>query len=223
MTLVPAIALSNRGLSSEATEPILADSHGAIPMVAAPLTAHHPGESGKWAPTNEASNLMVTAKRLGSHHQRHGLDNDTYVVGAVSSKWAKGTGGPSGDEAQNLVAFAQNTRDEVRLIDGDGGQVGALAAQPEMKQQSYVAFTQEQEPKWDSETFGTLGTYNGRKAGVSSLAAGVRRLTPTECERLQGFPDGWTAGQSDSTRYRQLGNAVAVPVVEWIARRMTAK
>ncbi len=53
---------------------------------------------------------------------------------------------------------------------------------------------------------------------------GVRRLTPTECERLQGFPDGHTAvnGQSDSRRYKQLGNAVAVPVAEWIARRIVA-
>lgn len=49
---------------------------------------------------------------------------------------------------------------------------------------------------------------------------GVRRLTPTECERLQGFPDGWTAGQADSNRYKQLGNAVAVPVAEWIGRRI---
>lgn len=44
----------------------------------------------------------------------------------------------------------------------------------------------------------------------------VRRLTPLECERLQGFPDGWTADQSDTHRYKQMGNAVAVPVVEWI-------
>jgi DNA (cytosine-5)-methyltransferase 1 len=51
---------------------------------------------------------------------------------------------------------------------------------------------------------------------------GVRRLTPVECERLQGFPDGWTAGQADSTRYRQLGNAVAAPVVEWIAKRIVS-
>jgi len=51
---------------------------------------------------------------------------------------------------------------------------------------------------------------------------GVRRLTPTECERLQGFPDGWTAGQADSPRYRQMGNAVAVPVFEWVARRVIA-
>jgi DNA (cytosine-5)-methyltransferase 1 len=51
---------------------------------------------------------------------------------------------------------------------------------------------------------------------------GVRRLTPRECERLQGFPDNWTAvnGQADSRRYKQLGNAVAVPVAEWIARRI---
>ena len=48
----------------------------------------------------------------------------------------------------------------------------------------------------------------------------VRRLTPTECERLQGFPDGWTEGQADSNRYKQMGNAVAVPVVEWIIKSM---
>lgn len=54
---------------------------------------------------------------------------------------------------------------------------------------------------------------------TSGLA--VRRLTPVECERLQGFPDGWTEGQSDSARYKQMGNAVAVPVVEWIMRRLT--
>ena len=49
---------------------------------------------------------------------------------------------------------------------------------------------------------------------------GVRRLMPIECERLQGFPDGWTDGQSDTQRYKQLGNAVAVPVAEWIAKRI---
>ena len=48
----------------------------------------------------------------------------------------------------------------------------------------------------------------------------VRRLTPIECERLQGFPDNWTDGQADSSRYKQMGNAVAVPVVNWIIGRM---
>ena len=51
----------------------------------------------------------------------------------------------------------------------------------------------------------------------------VRRLTPIECERLQGFPDDWTSGQADSNRYKQMGNAVAVPVVEWIVGRLVAQ
>jgi site-specific DNA-cytosine methylase len=51
----------------------------------------------------------------------------------------------------------------------------------------------------------------------------IRRLTPIECERLQGFPDDWTSGQADSSRYKQMGNAVAVPVVEWIVSRMVAE
>ena len=49
----------------------------------------------------------------------------------------------------------------------------------------------------------------------------VRRLTPLECERLQGFPDGWTDGQVDTHRYKQMGNAVAVQVVEWIIQGIT--
>ena len=51
----------------------------------------------------------------------------------------------------------------------------------------------------------------------------VRRLTPTECLRLQGFPDNWlplTPSLSDSAKYRMTGNAVAVPVVRWIAKRI---
>ncbi len=48
----------------------------------------------------------------------------------------------------------------------------------------------------------------------------IRRLTPTECERLQGFPDGWTKGVSDSRRYKALGNAVTVNVVQEIMKKI---
>ena len=48
----------------------------------------------------------------------------------------------------------------------------------------------------------------------------IRRLTPMECERLQGFPDGWTEGVSDTQRYKQMGNAVTVNVIEAIATRL---
>ena len=52
----------------------------------------------------------------------------------------------------------------------------------------------------------------------------IRRLTPLECERLQGFPDGWTniPGASDSARYRALGNSVPVPCVEFIMKSLQA-
>jgi DNA (cytosine-5)-methyltransferase 1 len=79
----------------------------------------------------------------------------------------------------------------------------------------------------------TAGDYS-RADGFVSIpvqAQGVRRLTPLECERLQGFPDGWTClcpaqGDTatcvcpDSPRYKQCGNAVTVPVIRWIAARL---
>lgn len=51
----------------------------------------------------------------------------------------------------------------------------------------------------------------------------IRRLTPVECERLQGFPDGWTDCLSDTQRYKTLGNAVTVNVIEWIGKRIANK
>lgn len=48
----------------------------------------------------------------------------------------------------------------------------------------------------------------------------VRRLTPTECERLQGFPDNWTESQPLTQRYKQMGNAVTVNVAKWIFERI---
>jgi len=59
--------------------------------------------------------------------------------------------------------------------------------------------------------------YHNRKALRKGL---IRRLTPIECERLQGFPDGWTKGVSDTQRYKMLGNAVTVNVVEAIGRQL---
>ena len=97
------------------------------------------------------------------------------------------------------VAFAQNVRDELRLVGGKGDHVGALAASPGAKQASHV---------------------------LEELC--VRRLTPLECERLQGFPDGWTDVEyrgkpaCDTPRYKALGNSMAVPVIRWIGKRMEA-
>lgn len=69
-------------------------------------------------------------------------------------------------------------------------------------------------------------------AGGGCMANRVRRLTPTECERLQGFPDGWSdlgdwvdeKGKkhkaADSPRYKALGNSIALPFWQWLANRI---
>lgn len=80
----------------------------------------------------------------------------------------------------------------------------------------------------------TLGDRTcGSRAHAVANQTEVRRLTPLECERLQGHPDNWTKvatrpdgttyEQSDSQRYKQMGNGVAVPVFEWVARRLVAE
>lgn len=79
--------------------------------------------------------------------------------------------------------------------------------------------------------------YGGEGGGHGYVASGeqVRRLTPLECERLQGYPDGWTdigpwtdgAGKlhkesSDSARYTALGNSIALPPWKWVLKRLCA-
>ena len=200
------------------------------------------------------------------------------------------------------MAFQQNTRDEVRYINGDGQIVGALAADSGMKQTNYIAqpvpFGVGENPdlshclrsgaskadKHESTTYvaqpipdivGALSCTsgpNGHDAGnfacnqavdaghviaqpMAYLSAGgvvrpldnvmstldsagesrgtnqqrfihqemaIRRLTPRECERLQGFPDDYTAipNAADGPRYKALGNSMAVPVMAWIGKRI---
>jgi DNA (cytosine-5)-methyltransferase 1 len=165
----------------------------------------------------------------------------------------------------SAVCFQQNTRDEVRLIGGEGNLVGALAASAGMKQTNYIAQATAFEPGllkregthfyhehtgtlrrapgdnlmaaaigWSEELTahtklqGTLqrGGDGGRHEGVMQPDMQVRRLTPTECERLQGFPDGYTLvphrgkPAADGPRYKSLGNSMAVPVMAWIGKRI---
>ena len=78
--------------------------------------------------------------------------------------------------------------------------------------------------KENGDLCGTLqkGTSGSSLNSIHPLRSGqlIRRLTPLECERLQGFPDGWTdiPDASDSARYKALGNSVAIPCVEYIMR-----
>ena len=80
----------------------------------------------------------------------------------------------------------------------------------------------------------TLTEATGNRAGSSKefmhsvenikrTTGQIRRLTPVECERLQGFPDGWTDGVSDTQRYKQLGNAVTTNVITAIGEEILEK
>lgn len=106
----------------------------------------------------------------------------------------------------NLVVFAQNQRDEVRDLDG---KTGAISAHPGVKQQTYVAI--DNDPSvFPMQAFGLYGEAGSPASSVKArdykdatdlvVNSGkpprryiVRRLTPIECQRLQGFPDGWGA------------------------------
>jgi DNA (cytosine-5)-methyltransferase 1 len=93
---------------------------------------------------------------------------------------------------KDTVAYLQDqptafTQNQRDEIRELGDRVGALSATPGTHQTNYLATT-----------------------------STVRRLTPTECERLQGFPDDWTAMVSDSSRYKQMGNAITVPVARYV-------
>lgn len=87
-----------------------------------------------------------------------------------------------------------------------------------------------QDPETNSELAHTLGRNHGQENAISSGML-VRRLTPVECERLQGFPDNHTLiswrGKvatecPDGPRYRAIGNSMAVPVMRWIGERIAA-
>ena len=108
-------------------------------------------------------------------------------------------------------------------INSKGGGMGAKTGLYEIKR---VGGAYGQQTRWgvydESGISPTLTKAMGDGGGhIPILKSSIRRLTPLECERLQGFPDHWTNnGQSDTQRYKQLGNAVSVPVVQLIAEKI---
>ena len=111
----------------------------------------------------------------------------------------------SGTVAGTLAASGAGTSRPA----GQGNELDFLVA-PTLSTKNEVASSSTQRQRWMEQSAAMFGA--------------VRRLTPRECERLQGFPDDWTMIDGDKTpdapRYRALGNAVAVPVAEWIGRRI---
>lgn len=218
-------------------------------------------QSGGFRTTDLDNNgAFIVVGALGDGSRGYTADNAAagqYVVsGAVTGKWRKGSGGPAGDECQNLVSHAltskgfnaseNGTGRETPIIafsskdhGADAGELSPTlrsmnfrASHPNGGGQVAVAFTLHGSDGSSSSATGAdvatalRGRAPGSTENFSTTAAldrrGVRRLTPLECERLQGFPDGWTLGFSDSVRYQMLGNAAPPPVIEWIGRRLVS-
>ena len=100
---------------------------------------------------------------------------------------------------------------------------GGVASGPSVMQKLPIAWDAELNPNVDK--MGTLmrGGQGGRMDGVMQTNMKVRRLTPIECERLQGFSDNYTNIKEncpDGHRYKALGNSMAVPVMKWIGQRI---
>lgn len=172
------------------------------------------GGSGNPAPGRQAWQELantVTGGSAGtrSHGKPSGSDRMTLVVVAATLNSGGNDGGFRTEPGEHLVlARCLNAPHSLRY-DGDS--------------ENFVVAHSLTAEGFDASEDGT-----GRGTPLAVSPVGVRRLTPVECERLQGFPDGWTvpdgvANPPDSPRYRALGNAVTVPVVHWIVSRLTAQ
>jgi DNA (cytosine-5)-methyltransferase 1 len=129
---------------------------------------------------------------------------------------------------QVAIAFTQNQDGDV--LSGDVMQSLGTNANATGRNAANVAVAWSGELAASTDIAGTLqrGGDGGRVDGVMTPQMAVRRLTPRECERLQGFPDDYTLVEyrgrlaSDGPRYKALGNSMAVPVMRWIGERIAA-
>lgn len=191
--------------------------------VAAAISASGAGTSRTGNERTEVS-FLVAQTLLGKANCSHDHTRETYVpVGfqgrddVAHSLRAEASRADKPSSSTYAVVFPDPRRHDER----HGGTVRAMPClnasnndlihvAPTLSTKNEVASSSTQRQRWMEQSAAMFGA--------------VRRLTPRECERLQGFPDDWTLIDGDKTpdapRYRALGNAVAVPVAEWIGRRI---
>jgi DNA (cytosine-5)-methyltransferase 1 len=222
-------------------------------------------ETGQGASADVAPSIVSSGRGTERTGDTRGQD-PVIAVPSISHCLNAGGMGRQDYETETVIAFAQNQRDELREM----AVAGSLAAEPGMKQQTYIAAIQERAICENADagpdgvgvredgasytlesrtvpqavafmqnqvgdvicgdvmhSLGTNSNATGRNAANVATSWAVRRLTPRECERLQGFPDGYTDvpwrnknWTPDGPRYKALGNSMAVNVMRWIGRRI---
>jgi DNA (cytosine-5)-methyltransferase 1 len=167
--------------------------------------------------------MQPVAFTQNSRSEVRQIGGDGQVVGALAAD--------AGSQQQNYIAF-HPTQDPISSSDGSTHAMGcgSKGGAATVALQDVRAMSKAQNGRgWNAD--GTAYTVDTHATQGVATAMQVRRLTPTECERLQGFPDGYTAipwrGKTasecpDGPRYKALGNSWAVPVVRWIGRRIAA-
>jgi DNA (cytosine-5)-methyltransferase 1 len=194
-----------------------------VHAVAGTLAASGAGMARPAGQANEADFLIPTTAAVDVR----GLKLGNEISGTLQSK---NTGGWSLNYINPVLTTIDTTGhqgDRVVMPDGvwptlsaescnNGGGANALAFAP-------IAYNYQRFGEYkQNDTGSTLRAQAGGMAYDLIDQLAVRRLTPIECERLQGFPDNWTLvnNAADGVRYRQLGNAIAVPVAYWIGKRI---
>lgn len=185
--------------------------------------------------------LQANGKAAGSTTQQDAESGMLVVHGTqdpcILADQAFALGRNSGQE-NAVLAFAENSRSEIRLEGGTGHVSGTLSGGGGKPGQGMpcIAFSCKDHGADAGELAPTLramghsGSHpnSGGQVAVQG-PSGVRRLTPRECERLQGFPDDYTlipyrgkpiSDCPDGPRYKAIGNSKAVPVVRWIGQRL---
>jgi DNA (cytosine-5)-methyltransferase 1 len=150
--------------------------------------------TARGGPSDNSANLIATALTGGGQFDDQALGQ---LIPEVAPMLGSGNYGQGNlEEGVPMMVF-----NPYRTLEKDGSVSSGFAERPVVD---------------------ALHGLTGNKEPLVVATAAVRYLLPVECERLQGFPDGWTEGFADSTRYRMLGNAICVPVAEWVLRRLAA-
>ena len=153
----------------------------------------------------------------------NGTKTDEQVHPAIDANYYKGQSNQRKMIAQGSQGYRVygTERSSVTLV-GQAGGIGAktgLYAIPVLTPDRIEKRQNGRRFKEDGEESFTI-----TKTDIHGVSDGtrIRRLTPIECERLQGFPDGWTEGFSDTQRYKMMGNAVTTNVIKAIAEKLTS-
>ena len=204
-----------------------------------PVTESLPGDTKKGRQKRQEPSSQV-AESFGSDGQwaAGSTEGGDILRTAVTSKWHKGSGGPSGSEYYNMVVEKQEVVEPVptqKPSDWSLVPVGVewfsdagvpWDGQPMLLDGTRVDDVRVYEPPVQTlkQRMGTGG--NNVPMFISEPVMAVRRLTPLECERLMGWPDDHTRWKADGTeqadthRYKQCGNGVASPVAQWVAQQI---